>query len=99
MAIFSTGVSVTSAGTTLFAADALSVITPEWVYVVNNSATACFLGGGTSLASGGGTSGGLPITSTSLALPMQFGSTDRLFGITASGGTADVRVMLFTPSR
>lgn len=98
MAIFSTAVGVTTAGTTIFAADATSLVFSEMVYVVNNSATACFIGGGTTLATGGGTSGGLPITSSNLAVPIPFGSTDRLFGIT-SAGTADLRVMLFTPSR
>lgn len=99
MAIGSSAVSVTSAGTTIFASDPLVGLFGEMVYVTNNSGTACFLGGGTSLASGGGTSGGLPITSASLVLPISFGSADRLFGITAAGGTADIRVMVFTPSR
>ncbi len=98
MAIVSSAVSVTPVGTTIFAPDP-GYFAGEIVYVMNNTGTACFIGGGTSLATGGGTTAGFPVTSANLAIPIRAGLTDRLFGITATGGTADIRVLIFTPSR
>ncbi len=98
MAIVSYAVSVTPVGTTIIAPDS-GYFAGEVVYVSNNTGTICFLGGGTSVATGGGTTAGFPVTSANLAVPIQIGLTDRLFGITATGGTADIRVLVFTPSR